>query len=520
MNGFVGELSARINQAKERSRVPGKRKLLLFSHVCNIRNVTGAEKLLLFCARKLKAHYDCTIVVPRQGSLTMLAKRYGIRTIICDSGLLYGMCSPHAGLSDLASSLAWSESVRHTVDLLSGERPDLVLVNTSVNVSPAIAAKQLGIPVAWQITEAIAQNEHTTEAIGIIDRYSDLIIGISKVVLDPFRSRGLESKTLLLYPSWNPQDVHPEAWPYQRRHKRKLWQVKPTETLIGYISSYLIKEKGADHFIQAALELAGQFENTKFIMIGAEMQHEFYRSLQSMVLASPYRERFRFANFEEQVEAVFAALDLVIVPPIAPEGFGLTALEGMVFGKPVVAYASGGLKEILEATGNTPYLAATGDAAGLVSRSADLLSSPGLMEEVGRSNRVQSEVAFGSLAYEARLLGLVERMNSLHGSVVPLPDRQEPSLEEEALRAIESGAEESVDNDRPSSGKGSWSGRGPKQRRALKKHRRGKVVVARRGAAARRKRSRRGTRRLAVRRRGSSGRALRRTRKRHKSARR
>ncbi len=519
MSWFVGEPSAHINQAKERARVPGKRKLLLFSHVCNIRNVTGAEKLLLFCARKLQAHYDCTIVVPRQGSLTVLAKRYGIRTIICDNGLLYGMCSPHAGLSGLASAVAWSEPVRRTVDLLSGERPDLVLVNTSVNVSPAIAAKQLGIPVVWQITEVIAQNDYTAEAVSIIDRYSDLIIGISQAVLNPFRGSTAENKTMLLYPSWNPEDVHPEAWPSQRQHKRGLWKVKPAERLVGYISSYLIPEKGADHFLRAALTLADSFSDTKFVMIGAEIHHEFYRSLQDMAAASPYRDRFIFANFEDQIEAVFAALDLVIVPAIAPEGFGLTALEGMFFGKPVVAYASGGLKEILEATGNAPYLAATRDSEELASRAAQLLSSPGLAEEVGQSNRIQSEAAFGPSAYEGRLLGLVERMNGLHGSVVPLPERQEPPLDELGLRAIESGAKESAGNNRTLSGKGSRRSRSFKRRRALKKQRRGKGSVQR-GITARRKRSRKGTERHAARRRRSSSIASRRRSKRHKSARR
>ncbi|WP_018752263.1 glycosyltransferase family 4 protein [Paenibacillus sanguinis] len=515
----MGEPSAHINQAKERARVPGKRKLLLFSHVCNIRNVTGAEKLLLFCARKLQAHYDCTIVVPRQGSLTVQAKRYGIRTIICDNGLLYGMCSPHAGLSGLASAVAWSEPVRHTVDLLTRECPDLVLVNTSVNVSPAIAAKQLGIPVAWQITEVIAQNEHTAEAVSIIDRYSDLVIGISKAVLHPFQGSAAEGKTLLLYPSWNPEDIHPEAWYYLRRHKRGLWKVKPAERLVGYISSYLIPEKGADHFLRAALQLADSFSDAKFIIIGAEMHHEFYRSLQDMVSASPYRDRFIFANFQDRIEAVFAAMDLVIVPPIAQEGFGLTALEGMVFGKPVVAYASGGLKEILEATGNASYLAATRDWEGLASRAAQLLSSPGLAEEVGQSNRAQSEAIFGPSAYDDRLLGLVEQMNGLHGSVVPLPEPQQPPLDEVALRAIESGAKESAGNNLPILGKGIRLNKSPKRRGALKRQRRGKGSTQR-GITARRKRSRRGTQRLAARRRRSSSVGSRRRNKRHKSARR
>lgn len=402
--------------------MPDKKKLLLFSHVCNSRNVTGAEKLLLFNARKLSAYYDCTIVVPRQGSLSVSAKRYGIRTIMCDNGLLYGMCSPHAGLAGEFRQVAWSEQVQRTIELLNEERPDAVLVNTSVNVSPAIAAKQLGIPVIWQITEVIASNEFTAEAVELIGKYSDLIIGISDSVLLPFLGTPFAGKTALLYPSWNPEDIHPDIWPAQRRHKRALWKVKPSEVLVGYISSYLIPEKGADHFIAAALSLADRFAAAKFVVVGAEIHHEYYRDLKRSVQASEHQHRFVFASFEERVESAFCAMDIVVVPGILPEGFGLTALEAMVFGKPVVAYASGGLREILEAVGSGDYLVSTRDSGGLAEKCAELLASSELAASVGGRNRAQAEAVFGPAAYDLRLQGLVQRMQGLSGLAVPLPE--------------------------------------------------------------------------------------------------
>ncbi|WP_232729837.1 glycosyltransferase family 4 protein [Paenibacillus phocaensis] len=399
-----------------------KKKLLLFSHVCNSRNVTGAEKLLLFNARRLSAYYDCTLVVPRHGSLSVLAKRYGIRTLLCENGLLYSMCSPHAGLPGEFHAVAWGEQVRRTVELLNEERPDAVLVNTSVNISPAIAAKQLGIPVIWQITEVIATNESTLEAVNLIDRYSDLIIGISDSVLLPFLRTQAANKTALLYPSWNPEDVHPEMWPAQRWHKRAQWKVKPSEVLIGYISSYLIPEKGADHFITAALDLADRFPEAKFVVIGAEIQPEYYRDLKRTVQGSLHQHRFIFVSFEDHVESAFSAMDIVVVPGILPEGFGLTALEAMVFGKPVVAYASGGLREILEAVGSGAYLVPVRENGGIVEKCAELLSSGERVRSLGENNRAQAEAVFGPAAYELRLQGLVQRMQGLQGYAVPRPE--------------------------------------------------------------------------------------------------
>ncbi|MGG6311756.1 glycosyltransferase family 4 protein [Paenibacillus macerans] len=490
--------------------VPGRKKLMLFSHVCNTRNVTGAEKLLLFCARRLTAHYDCTIVVPRQGSLTVLAKRYGIRTLVCGNELLYGMCSPYAGLSNDFTAVTRSEAVRITTELLSRERPDAVFVNSSVNVSPAIAAKQLGIPVVWQITEVIADNDFTPGAVEIVDRYGDLIIGISHSVLSPFQGSPAEGKTVLLYPSWNPEDMHPESWPALRRHKRKLWNVKPSETLVGYISSYLIPEKGADHFLEAALKLAEPFKETRFVVIGAEIHHEYYRDLQRMVQASPYKERFIFANFEDHVEAAFCAMDIVIIPGILPEGFGLTALEAMVTGKPVVAYASGGLREILEATGNAHYLVPTRDTAGIAARCAELLSLPELANGVGVNNQLQAEALFGPAVYEQRLLGLVERMQGLAGSIVALPEPANPPAAEADFRSVA---------ELPAAAAPASPGDKASRPRRAARQRRSKARAGKRSHARGLKRRRKSVRRPALRRRLAST-GSRRTRKRRKAARR
>jgi glycosyltransferase involved in cell wall biosynthesis len=499
--------------------VPEKKKLLLFSHVCNSRNVTGAEKLLLFNARQLSASYDCTIVVPRQGSLSVLANRYGIRTLLCENGLLYGMCSPHASLSGEFHAIAWSEPVRRTIELLEEERPDAVLVNTSVNVTPAIAAKQLGIPVIWQITEVIAPNEFTAEAVHLIDRYSDLIIGISDSVLAPFQGTLAADKTALLYPSWNAEDIHSDLWPAQRWHKRAMWKVKPSEVLVGYISSYLIPEKGADHFIAAALILAERFAEAKFVVVGAEIHQEYFRNLKRAVQGSPHANRFVFINFEDHVESAFSAMDIVVVPGILPEGFGLTALEAMVFGKPVVAYASGGLREILEAAGSGVYLVPTREIGGLADKCAELLSSMELARSVGERNRAQAEAVFGPAAYALRLQGLVQRMQELSGVVVPLP---EPAPVNPPTAGDFRSGSEAVGE--PAAGERTK----PAVRRRRVKLKRAKRLRRRRAGAGRSLSARRGGKgrvRKSVRRRRKSGRGAarartKRIRKRHKSARR
>src|SRR5262249_1672563 len=52
-------------------------------------------------------------------------------------------------------------------------------------------------------------------------------------------------------------------------------------------------------------------------------------------------------GFVPDVGAELARLDVLVVPSLVPEGFGLTVIEGMAAGLPVVAPDAGGPAEIL-----------------------------------------------------------------------------------------------------------------------------------------------------------------------------
>ncbi|AZK48361.1 glycosyltransferase family 4 protein [Paenibacillus lentus] len=392
--------------------MPSTKKLLLFSHICNKKNITGAEKLLLFLALKLSAYYQCVIVVPKEGALSGLAAQSGIRTIVHHIPLLYGMCQPHEGLAEQAEGLSRDVSFVETSRLLSHESPDYVLVNTSVHVIPAMAAKALSIPVIWHITEVISNNEYAGDSVKIIDQYSDWIICISESAAAPIRE-SIAEKLSLLYPSWVWKEFNPDLWPQLREQQRLAWKVASTEKLIGYISSYLTAEKGSDHFIEAALEIAEKHEESRFVVIGAKNNDSFYGKLRRRVSESAYAERFIFIDYVANVESAFSAMDVVIIPSLKDEGFGLTAMEAMILGKPVVAYASGGLEEILSLTGNQSYLASTGNYYELSAKTSAILEQPGEIESIGNNNRIQIEACFGPKAYEANLQVILGQINSL-----------------------------------------------------------------------------------------------------------
>jgi len=77
---------------------------------------------------------------------------------------------------------------------------------------------------------------------------------------------------------------------------------------------------------------------------------------------------------------------VIVIPSIWEEPFGLTAVEAMAMGKPVVAYASGGIPEIIEDQ-VTGYLAKTSNIDQLTSYVEKILSDPVAAATMGKAGR-------------------------------------------------------------------------------------------------------------------------------------
>jgi N-acetyl-alpha-D-glucosaminyl L-malate synthase BshA len=73
------------------------------------------------------------------------------------------------------------------------------------------------------------------------------------------------------------------------------------------------------------------------------------------------------------------------------ESFGLSILETMFFGKPVVAFRIGGIPEVL---GDAGYLHDFGDVAGMAKSLDSLFESPAAAKEVGDRGRERAESLF------------------------------------------------------------------------------------------------------------------------------
>jgi glycosyltransferase involved in cell wall biosynthesis len=395
-------------------------KMLVFSHISSPVYITGAEKLLLSYIREMNRQFRCVLVAPREGALTARARQSGIEVVVQDIPLSIAMyiAAPHLGseIEALRQQPAW-ESV---IALLRREKPSYVWVNTCVHPLPAMAAKTLGIPTIWAMMETITDGSHQEEAVRIVNAFSDRIVGISRTVLTPFPPEVASLKATVLPPFLNREELQPDTWSYHRARQRWIHGWEEQHCVAGFIASAIYSKKGFKEFLQALLPLAKADSRIRMLVVGNPLEEEYVNACKALAQRAELFDRIAWVNFADRIEHVYPAMDIVVIPSLAVEGFGMTALEGMTFGKPVVSFASGGLSEVLESTGNSAYLVPPGDITGLMNAVGTLVANEKLRIAVGQRNALAAQDIFNADTFRSRLRSVIASL--------PPPGEELPEL--------------------------------------------------------------------------------------------
>ena len=137
-------------------------------------------------------------------------------------------------------------------------------------------------------------------------------------------------------------------------------------------------QKGTGDFVEAMIATLPEFpEATAIVMGRATEKHQAYeRSLRERILAAGLEDRIMFKPEVpvHQIADWYRALDLFIAPQ-RWEGFGLTPLEAMACGVPVIATRVGAFEELI-VDGQTGALIAAKDVAAMAQATRASLENP------------------------------------------------------------------------------------------------------------------------------------------------
>jgi glycosyltransferase involved in cell wall biosynthesis len=111
--------------------------------------------------------------------------------------------------------------------------------------------------------------------------------------------------------------------------------------------------------------------------------------LEQLRASLPFGERIRMVGYIRDAADVMRSADVCVVPSTWAEAFGLSVVEMMIRGRPVIATRVGGIPEIIE-DAVSGVLVEPSNVASLSAELARLLSSPAIRESLGRTARVRA----------------------------------------------------------------------------------------------------------------------------------
>ncbi|MDZ7372498.1 MAG: glycosyltransferase family 4 protein [candidate division KSB1 bacterium] len=157
----------------------------------------------------------------------------------------------------------------------------------------------------------------------------------------------------------------------------------PEEAWIAGVAARLREEKGVHFFVQAAHRLHQELPQMHFVVAGDGPQREdLLAQARALGLDSG---TLQFLGHVDEIPSLLTALDAVVVPSIR-EGFGLSVVEAMACGKPVVATAVGGIPEAVGSPENA-ILVPPADPEALAKGIRRLYEDPQLAAELGEKGR-------------------------------------------------------------------------------------------------------------------------------------
>lgn len=340
--------------------------------------VGGAEQLILSTAPRLRdAGFEVTVgALKGRGPIAEELEAEGVRCIALEG----------RGRGDLFV-------VGRLLRFLRAEPVEILHAHLfPANVAARLAGRAAGVPIvitAHHDTDVFGRPHHRLME-RLTARLSDRIVACSDAVRRyALECYGLpEAKVVTLRNAIVVPALVDD--PSGRARHRAGFGAGPEDLLIGTLGRLEEPKKGLSFFLRAAALIARERPRARFVLVG---EGPARKRLETLAEAAGLAGRTVFAGERRDVAALLPAFDLFVQPSLW-EGFGLTLLEAMAAGRPVIASRVGGVPEVVR-DGRDGLLVPPGDAEALAGAVLALLRDPVLAARLGRSGRERVATSFG-----------------------------------------------------------------------------------------------------------------------------
>ncbi len=185
------------------------------------------------------------------------------------------------------------------------------------------------------------------------------------------------------------------ASPEDRASVRREFGFEEDALIVSTIGA-LHPRKSHELFVEAAAKVVGRIPNARFLVVG---EGDLHQDLVQRTRASGLDGRLVLTGVRDDISRILAATDVYVKPGIVEGYVGLTVLEALALGKPVVAFDTEDVK-LAVTNGVTGLVAANADTEALAERVVYLLEHPDVGSRLGDAGRqlVYERFHFGRLA--------------------------------------------------------------------------------------------------------------------------
>jgi glycosyltransferase involved in cell wall biosynthesis len=193
--------------------------------------------------------------------------------------------------------------------------------------------------------------------------------------------------------------------PAQRRTARHRWGVTDDSPLLGCVG-VLLPDKGQEWLIRALVELRKEFPGARLLLAGdGPMRGELKALAKTLHLGNAVI----FAGFVKDVENVYAALDVFLLPSFF-EALNNSLLAAMAHGIPSIAFRRGALAEIIE-DGRSGLIVSGPQVAEICEAAARILRDRDFARELAEAGRTRVAENFSADR-------MVERTEAVYNEVL------------------------------------------------------------------------------------------------------
>ena len=167
-----------------------------------------------------------------------------------------------------------------------------------------------------------------------------------------------------------------------RARGRAALGVTDGQVVIGYVGR-MVRDKGIFTLLRASEEFLAAAPETRLVWVGEGLE---LPELRARVEQSANGGRHIFRRWSADIQAIYTALDVLVVPSEYAEPFGRVSVEAQACGTPVICSDAGGLPETLtpQVTG---LLTRKGDSEQLAAAVLELTRDPELRRNVALAGR-------------------------------------------------------------------------------------------------------------------------------------